>query len=503
MRALGALAAGVLIAAAFPPLGLSLSVVIGVALLLAMVKGVLPGRAFALGCCTGAAGFAAAINWVVPTISRFTGAATTTAFLIFVVFVAYHALQLGAFAAVVANQDGGKRPAVDCAAAAAVWVVIEWGFPHVFPWALGDALVESSLLRQSADFAGVHGLSFLIVFAGAAFAHAASRRRLATAFLGISVLGVMSSYGALRLAMERDDDGRPGGVDVAAIQGGIGVFGDRAQQNEQAWKTYERMTLEVAGRGPSVHRSDGALTVWPETTLRTYLRHDRRRLLQLQKLAARTHRALLVGALDLPPSGGGELNSAFLVLPAEEGRGTVVQAYDKRILVPFGEYVPGAQLISFLLGWIPPGGFVSGGYGGPLEMANGTRLGLSICFEVLHPGALNRIVRDGAGLLVNLSDDSWFGGAVEPRQHLGGAVMRAVETRRWLVRVSDSGISAIIDPTGRIVDHLSVGAVGALKAFVPERDTLSPYVRFGDWLVPVCCLLAVARFFPSTSAWRR
>jgi apolipoprotein N-acyltransferase len=493
-----ALAAGSLIAAAFPPLGCSPAVVIGVTLLLTAASGASRKLAFTLGCCAGAVGFTAAVHWLIPTVSRFAGVSVVPATLIFAAFAVYHALQLGIFSAAIA--DRGTRGLVfHCAATAATWVVIEWGFPHMLPWTLGDALAGSAILRQGADIAGTHGLSFLIVFCAAAFASAAGGRdRCAAIGIGITVAGAVAGYGALCLAMERNEDLELPRMDAVALQGGIGTFADGAPQNERAWATYEKLTLDyarVAARGIV-----GALTVWPEMTLRSHLRHDGRRRQQLEDLALSARRALLIGARDLHPTGG-DLNSAFLLSPPDAGRDPELQSYDKQILVPFGEYLPGARIISLM--WKPPGGLTPGEYRGPLEIAGGIRLGVSICFEVLHAGASNRVVQDGAAFLVNLADDGWFAGDVEPRQHLAGAAMRAVETRRWLVRASDSGISALIDPTGRVVSELAVGSVGAVRGMVPLRQELTPYVRYGNWIVLLSCLLAAARLANQRLSGRR
>jgi len=112
----------------------------------------------------------------------------------------------------------------------------------------------------------------------------------------------------------------------------------------------------------------------------------------------------------------------------------------------------------------------------------------SICIEAMLPGKYNKVVRDGAEFLVNVTDDGWFGDTAEAYQHLQAATMRAVETRRWLVRASNSGISASIDPTGRIVSSLPFGAVGVMDTYITPSSSLSLYVRYGNWPVLFCLL---------------
>jgi apolipoprotein N-acyltransferase len=113
-------------------------------------------------------------------------------------------------------------------------------------------------------------------------------------------------------------------------------------------------------------------------------------------------------------------------------------------------------------------------------------LGVSVCFEAIRPGWFNQAVRDGAALLVNVTDDGWFGDSATPEQHLELTRLRAVETRRWLVRASNSGISAFIDPRGEIVASLPVGRVGALEQEVSLANPMTPYTRWGD--LPVLLL---------------
>lgn len=502
MRALAALAGGGLIGSAFLPLGLPLAAVLGVALVLRAAKQVPLAWRFSLGFSAGMAGFAVAVHWLPPTIMHFAQVRPLVALSIFAIIAAYHSLQLGIFAA--ASRLGSQRGLIaDCTVVSSLWVIVEWAFPQMVPWALGDVTAQSIVLRQGADLVGVHGLSFGIVFAGSSLAHAARRPlRLRVLMPGTAAVGVMGTYGLLCLVRSGVEEPGAAGVRVVAIQGGVGRLADRHQQNERAWQIYERMTRIAAEVVPSDHRAATTLTIWPETILEARLRQDPAWLRRVESLVSRTGGALLLGAFDRSPSTTADFKSAFLFLPPGKGRDEQIQIYNKQVLVPFAEMIPGASLLQ-RLGWqLPPGSLAAGEYRRPMAMP-GARLGLSICFEILHAGILNAVVRDGAGLLVNLSDDSWFGGAVEPEQHLNGAVLRAVETRRWLIRASDSGISAIIDPEGRIVGRLSVGAVGTLHASVPSSEAITPYVALGDWVVWACFTFAATGLAREARARRR
>jgi apolipoprotein N-acyltransferase len=244
------------------------------------------------------------------------------------------------------------------------------------------------------------------------------------------------------------------------------------------------LTLAAAGD------SDSGLVIWPETILRAYVRHDQAMLMRVRRLVTRLRQPLLFGTLDLPAAGFGELNIALLMLADLR----TTQTYEKRELLPFAEYVPGARWMRGLDGWRTTGEFVPGKGSGALDLGSGKTIAPAICFEVLRPGVFNQLVGGGAGVLVNLSDDSWFAGTAEPEQHLQVAALRAVETRRWLVRSSDSGISAVIDPTGAVTQRLDVGVVGSLRVEVPLEDRRTLYVRLGDWMIPFCIALMAAHW---------
>jgi apolipoprotein N-acyltransferase len=480
----GAIVGGAAMAAAFPPLSWSPLIVVGMALLIAVARRVSGVAAFGVGLVAGMSGLALAVGWLWPTISSFAGIPKATGLFCGLVLLVYHAVQLALFGVVASSSAGGGHEGSRLAAA---WVILEWLFPHVVPWSLGDALAGSALLRQGADLGGVHGLSFLIVVAAAALVRAVEGGTpwvcVKGFALGCFILGAMTGYGWMRLS---SDWGAERALPVTAIQGGLGVDFDARRQNERAWAIYQPLTL-AAVRG---RRDEGvSLIVWPEVTLRSRLRHDRHELSKLRRLADRSGSSLLVGALDVPEAGGGDLNAAFLISPRRQGRRLGLRAYHKRFLLPFGEYVPGARWRSLSSRWKTTGSYIAGDYRGPLALSGDVKLGPSICFEAMQPGAANRMVADGAMMLVNLADDGRFAGAAARWQHLGGAVMRAVETRRWMVRVSDSGISAVIDPGGRVVEMLDSGAVGALRAAVPLRQPLTFYVRFGDWVIAVCVLI--------------
>jgi apolipoprotein N-acyltransferase len=315
-----------------------------------------------------------------------------------------------------------------------------------------------------------------------------------------------------------------GGLQVAIVQGGLhSGRGDLVAANDEAWAIYSSLTTQDSWttlRAGSAPTTD--LLVWPETVLRVYLRQDDTYSQRVVDLVRRLGRPLFLGSSDLPADGPGEWNSGYLI--ENHGGGdwnndaqdsAPMQIYHKVRLLPFGEYVPGATLLPMLSRWHTTGRFVAGESSHPLAVmvwrgeeqrtehnalhdrlragsARVTTFAPSICFEAVWPGAFNQLVREGAEFLVNLTDDGWFGDSAEPYQHLQAATLRAVETRRWLVRASNSGVSAFVDPTGRVVASLPLNAVGVLHHAVGTWRAVSLYMRWGNWLIPFCLVCCVA-----------
>lgn len=485
---------GICVALSFPPAAWWVAAFVGVAALLRASSGTSRGAAFLLGWIAGCAGHASAFAWLGSAIARFTGAPPVIVGLSVAAFIAYHALQLGLFTLLAAESRRQSLP-IRCATVGALWVVLEVGFPRIIPWTLGDGLGGSLLLRQAADLAGPHGLSMVIAAAAAALTRALpddsgtspDRRRAAMAAFGL--VSLLVSYGAVRV-VQLDRNAGTDTLRVTLVQGGLGLHADPQRQNELAWRIYEPLTMAAVARPLLPGAAVGQLVVWPEATLRAHLRTDQAQYRRVRRLASLLQQPLMIGAMDLPSTGAGELNTAFL-FPV--GRQEDVQVYHKRALVPFAEYIPAPAWLPLLGEWRPIGNFVRGKNGLPMQVQDGVRLAPAICFEVLQAGGFNQMVGDGARLLVNLSDDAWFAGSAEVQQHLGMARMRAVETRRWLARASDSGVSAFIDPVGRVVAKLDEGAIGAIQRDVRLERRRSLYVWLGNWIVPVSILLLAGR----------
>jgi apolipoprotein N-acyltransferase len=445
----------------------------------AAVAGWVAGAAFYFGAC----------EWLPQTIARFQAVGLAAAWSLFALFVAFHALQFSFAAALTgllgaagrygchqvearASTAGTGRPAVSgerdvregesrlhsvvaayisAASTAAVWVLLEWTFPKVFPWSIGSALGPDPWLRQAAELGGVYGLTLLVMLVNALLASGADRRRpteqrLAVSLAAGGVIVLALSYGAWRTQHFAARHGE--GVEIAIVQGGIPPRIQFDGGPERALEVYAGLSRAAA---PAAD-----LLIWPENALPVYLRDNDVFAARLASLLRIAQRPIVLGALDrLDHDGAGrELNTAYLLRPSTPLRPTAI--HHKAALLPFGEYVPGARYWPRLRGWRTTGDFVSGAPAALFDVDVGVshlRVAPSICFEAIHAGAFNALVRHAAGLLVNLTDDGWFASVNAAAQHLELTRLRAVETRRWLVRASNSGISAFIDPSGRVARH--------------------------------------------------
>jgi len=379
---------------------------------------------------------------------------------------------------------------------AAAWVSAEMArviVPFGNPWALlGYSQTPVPLLVQTADFAGVHGISFVVAAVNAALAgwwmarrRTAAARRTALAGLGVVTIVVAATvvYGARAL---RDDaaDHAPA-LPVAAAQANL----DLGTQ----WKSefyganlgaYADLTLAAVAAHPA------RLVVWPESALTFFLESEAAYRAYLAHVLTRAGTTLLTGGPRVLSEAGRVdeyRNAAFMVSPA----GEVQAVYEKGMLVPFAEYFPfsGSDLLRRQFGKVRE--FAPGAEQAPFATPIGTA-GMMICNEaMLGSEAIDR-VRRGAEWLVTLTNDSWVGRRQYADIALAMVRLRAVEVRRWLVRSSTSGPSAMIDPAGRIVDRVAFGTAGVVRADVVPRRGLTVYARLGDAFAWGCVLATLA-----------
>lgn len=430
------------------------------------------------------------VRWLVHALASEYGVPALAAWLFTVLLVGAYVC-LPAFAAFVYRQ---VRPRVAAGAAplvlGALWSLAEWlrAVPGGLPWVLtAHTLAPFPLAYQVADVGGVSLVGFVLVSANAAIAVAWVQRSPRPLWGAGSLVALMLGYGAWQL--HRSDGPKPSlrvGVVQAALSPSQRFRPGSAERNVLR---HLELTRELARERPD-------LVVWSETAVDTDLDQAPAIVEALEDLSRDTSIPIVSGA---PRSQGGRrTNSVVLVTPASG----LVESYDKQRLVPFSEYDPP------LFGWLAPllGSVTQGdpyvpGDGG-LLVRGPVALATPVCFEITYPGLVRALQARGAELVLNLSNDAWFGRTGYASLHFLHARFRAVELRTWVVRAANTGISGVIDPRGTVVASLPLFAEGTLLADVGPPRGPTFYARFGD--APTLLLLAaVVLVAPRLRRWRR
>ncbi len=380
-----------------------------------------------------------------------------------------------------------------------VWTGLELARTYLFtgfPWMLlGYTLAGNPLLRQAADLAGIPGLSFLLALSGVSLYQAGSRvadrsfrsalPRLAPA---LAVALFLPAYGIFATGLRNTPAVKGASIKVAIAQGGI-------DQSVKWDPENQTKTLDIYGELTMKAREDGArLVVWPETAAPFFYGWEEDLSRRLDGIVERAGLPVIFGAPWFDPADGGKFyNSVFYM----DGRGVVEGRYDKRHLVPFGEYIPLRPVLFFLRKLTEGGEDFSSGTTSSLFRVDGHEAGASVCYEAIFPAIVRDSVRDGAEWLVNVTNDAWFGDTVAPYQQLAMARMRCVEFRRPMVRAANSGISAFIDARGEIVASLGLFRRGTVTAGVAPRTGETLYAKSGEIFGISCIIIAVFTiFFP-------
>ncbi|MFZ0131895.1 MAG: apolipoprotein N-acyltransferase [Desulfobacterales bacterium] len=502
---------GLLLTGAFPDVGLSWLAWIGLVPLFLAVRNLSWRPAFGLGFLAGMIHFLSLVYWVAYTMRTYGHLPWPVGISILILLAACLALFPAAFTALLGRQR--PHPLAALLLAPTLWVGLEYlrsFFLSGFPWELlGYSQYRQLHLIQVSDIFGVYGVSFLIVAANAAlfilllslmqrdWNGVGITRGTAAAALAFAVAlnGGNWLYGVYRLPeIDRLSAAAPT-IRVAVVQGNIeqALKWDPAFQHATIDK-YLGLTHTILDRRPD-------LVVWPETALPFHFGHDAPLTGKIRDGVRRAGTYFLVGSPSFE-KGADRIdfyNSAYLLDP----RGTTVGKYDKAHLVPFGEYVPLKRWLPFLGKLVEQvGDFSRGGIGETIAWHHG-RLGVLICYEGIFPEIARAMVRNGAQLLVNITNDAWYGRSSAPYQHFSMTVFRAIENRRMLVRSANTGISGFVDPVGRIVFKTALFTDAAEVRPVPLISKLSVYTRIGDAFAAVCLAVAVLLLGGLLVSWLR
>jgi len=471
------------------------------------IEGLAPGRAARAAFLASLAGHALLFHWFFVVTVVYGGMPGALGLLAPLLPALYVSVFTAAFAALWAWLGARWEGAGAIVLGAALWVSLDWARAHFlggFPWAtLGYALHLDLPLLGITRWTGVYGLSFVAVALGLALARALSRRGPSAAAdrrraVGVAI-GVVLAHG-LGLLLQSAEAGVVEEVRIAAVQGNIDQREKWSEdRRERILGTYTRSSERAAELGAQ-------WIVWPETAVPGLLEADPALAARVGRLVRRSRADFIVGGMGITPNGGGRripafFDSAFVL----DRRGRVVDRYDKTQLVPFGEFVPLRGLLGHVFQALATGmasNDVTAGRAPRVSLIDGgpnarppLRVGIPICYELIFPHLVRRFGAEGAGVLLAITNDAWYGRTGAPHQFLAMTALRAAENGRWVVRAANTGISAVIDARGRVRERTPLFEEAVLVADVPvvRAGGLTFYARHGDVFAWACLGVVLAR----------
>jgi apolipoprotein N-acyltransferase len=476
-----AFSAGAATVFAFAPFHLYHLAVLGPAVLLLLLLDSAPNQAFRLGWAYGLGLLGVGVFWMHISIDQFGGVGTVLAIVLTLTFIALIALFYGVMAWLGKKIAGTADWPVQLAVLTLLWVLLEWLRGWIltgFPWlSLGYSQLGTPL-QGYAPLLGVYGVPLVVVVSAACFV--AVIKMFKTAVPALLILFLVWSCGWL-LAQKEWSSASGDAIKVSIIQANF-VQGLK-------WRPETRQPTIDLYRDLTRLEWDSDLIVWPETAIPDYYSRLEKELFSgLEKEAQEHHSDLLFGIAVWGDMGERYYNSVSSI-------GSVRNSYFKRHLVPFGEFMPMRLLLKPLIDYlrIPMSNFAAGEAEQPLMQVLGRKVGVSICYEDAFGAEIIQAMPE-AEFLVNVSNDAWFGDSIALPQHLQIARMRSLETGRYQVRGTNTGISAIIGPKGELISASPINKEYVLRGEVIPMSGTTIYAWVGNWGVIALVLLFVGLF---------
>jgi apolipoprotein N-acyltransferase len=469
-----ALCAGAVHSLAYAPLAWRWLAPTTLALLFGLWTAVPPRRAAAIGFAFGGGLFLSGTYWIYHSVHTVAHAPAALAVLLMIGLVVIMASYVALLGAAVTRAVPQSQRSWGALAWPAGWVLLEWlrgWFLSGFPWlSLGYATLDTPLAGW-VPVVGVYGASLWVALLALGLRQLFIVSSAARAgWIAVAVFLGLSGWGLSQLALTQ-----PTGRwhTVALVQGAIAQDEKwEATHRDRSFEVYRQLTEQSLGQD---------LVVWPEAALPVLYHEAVPFLTPIYQAAQARHTDLLLGLVRYDPERAGYRNGLVALSDGETW-------YYKRRLVPFGEFFPVPE---FVRGWMRGldlfyVDFLPGDAEQPALTAAGERIGATICYEDAYATEQRGVLRV-ATLLVNVSNDAWFGDSSAPHQHLEITRMRALEAGRWLMRATNTGITALIDPTGRVVARSPQFVPTVLTGKVEARTGLTPYARVGNAPVGVAC----------------
>jgi apolipoprotein N-acyltransferase len=483
---------GILLAVSFPRVGQGcLAWIAFIPLFLAVSRTVTSARAFCAGFLAGAIQLVALLVWMPRVLADYGALPKALAAVAYGLVICMFSCYPGAVCAMTKFLMR-RRGNAFLLLFPFIWVASEYAQSLSpfggFPWLLtGYSQTGYLALIQIADLTGVYGVSFLILSANAALTWILLRRKPVLSAWGplVAVLGLTAAvliYG--RISLEKWDRIQPD-FHAAMLQGNLDIDEPEEVLSKKFTTGYVRMA-------DSLEPSRVDLLILPESPSPASFQYDSSYNQILEDLARRYILGLVFNNIRYEESEGQGryFNSAYFL----DSSGATAGVYDKIHLVPFGEYIPLKKLFSFAETITKDVGSFSPGWEHRVVNLRGRPANAIICFEAVFPGLVRRFVRQGSQLIINLTNDRWYGDSSAPYQHLAIARWRAVENRRYLLRAANSGITALIEPSGRIQSATGLLTEAVCRGRFAFLTELTPYARYGDVFVFLCAIIVLAAF---------
>ena len=446
--------------------------------------------------------FGTAVNylgqyWLVGTLSRFGGFPLPVGILFILVYCIFLGIQYGIFTYLVAKFKLLKEHnPQNLFFIAAIWVTLDYFYPHLFPYSIGNSQGLTTNIIQVVDLFGISLLSFFIVFINLAVYSIlksivlGGKRPVVVTGFAILIFVFLLIYGNIRIQAEKNNILKAEKIDVGIVQANFDFLEKIENNSYLIIQAHKKMSLEF-------EKVD--LIIWPESAVLEFLPPDSE-YLEIEGVMAVPEikdTFFLTGGLsfelDDTKSEGSEYeviqyNSAFLT----DGEGRILGKYNKIKLLLFGEYLPFSSIFPAIKMLSPASGDFTPGT--ELNIMNiyekGIKIGPLICFEDIIPGFSREFAKKGANILINLTNDAWFGESFAPYQHLLVAIPRAVETRRYLIRSTNTGVSVVVDSIGNIKSQTGIFKEEVMTQQVALLYGNTLYTRVGD-IFPWICLASI------------
>ncbi|MEW6145856.1 MAG: apolipoprotein N-acyltransferase [Thermodesulfobacteriota bacterium] len=453
--------------------------------------------AFKLGLLAGLVSNFTGTYWLIGTLSRFGGFPIIVSVLFIIVLSAFSGLSYAIFSYIVTKLGFLKRPGVVSALLiASVWTSVEYLFPFLFPYGIANSQADYIPVIQVFDLLGVYLLSFIIVVVNVTLLRIIKKftegRRYPVHEIVLSAVLIIATllYGYYRIAEVDREIAEAPKLRIGMVQANFDFLEKSESQEEVVTERHKEMSRVL---------KSAELIIWPETAIQAWFPTESDYLLVREEMGVpqMDGKYFIVGGMSFTPKEPDaevltdenliKYNTAFLT----NSDGVIMGRYHKIKLLLFGEYLPFTNLIPALRNISPASGdFTPGSELNLFEIEEkGARIAPIICYEDIIPSFSRRFVEKGANLIVNITNDAWFGRTVAPYQHLFVSIPRTVETRRYLLRSTNTGISAVIDPVGRVVAKTPIFVKTDLESEVGLMNgEPTIYTRVGD-VFPAACLV--------------